>query len=95
MREGLSYNEVKGFRSAHNRLTDEEFEELASDDTDEPMTREQLQEIAQEKRALALALEPENEASRGILNSSLMRRTDWRGAARGWARTWLRKSSPG
>ena len=59
VREGLIYNELKGFRSAHNSLTDEEFEELAGDDTDEPMTRRQLQEIAQEKRALAL--EPENE----------------------------------
>ena len=39
VREGLSYNELKGFRSAHNSLTDEEFEELAGDDTDEPMTR--------------------------------------------------------
>ena len=36
MREGLSYNELKGFRSAHNSLTDEEFEELAGDDTGEP-----------------------------------------------------------
>ena len=61
MREGLSYNELKGFRSAHNSLTDEEFEELADDDTGEPMTRRQLQEIAQEKRVLAL--EGENEAS--------------------------------
>ena len=61
MREGLSYNELRGFRSAHNSLTDEEFEELAGDDTGEPMTRRQLREIAQEKRALAM--EPENEAS--------------------------------
>ena len=61
MREGLSYNELRGFRSTHNRLTDEEFEELAGDDTGDPMTRRQLQEIAQENRALAM--EPENEAS--------------------------------
>ena len=61
VREGLSYNELRGFRSAHNILTDEEFEELAGDDTGEPMTRRQLQEIAQGKRALAM--EPENEAS--------------------------------
>ena len=54
MREGLSYNEFRGFRSAHNSLTDEEFEELANDDTGEPMTRRQLQEIAQVKRTLAL-----------------------------------------
>ena len=62
VREGLSYNELRGFRSAHNSLTDEEFEEFANDDTDGPMTRSQLREIAQEKRALAL--EPENEASK-------------------------------
>ena len=59
VREGLSYNELKGFRSAHNSLTDEEFEELVGVIAGEPMTRRQLQEIAQEKRALAL--EPENE----------------------------------
>ena len=59
MREGLSYNEFRGFRSAHNSLTDEEFEELANDDTGEPMPRRQLQEIAQVKRTLAL--EPEDE----------------------------------
>ncbi len=58
VREGLSYNEFRGFRSAHNSLTDEEFEVLANDDTGEPMTRRQLQEIAQEKRTLAL--EPED-----------------------------------
>ena len=62
VREGLSYNELRGFRSVHNSLTDEEFEELAGNDTDGPMTRSQLQEISQEKRALAL--EPENEASK-------------------------------
>ena len=61
MREGLSYNELRGFRSTHNSLTGEEFEELAGDDTGEPMTRRQLREIAQEKRALAM--EPGNEAS--------------------------------
>ena len=37
--EGLSYNEPKGFRSVHNSLTDEEFEQLANYDTDEPMNR--------------------------------------------------------
>ena len=63
MREGLSYNELRGFRSAHNSLTDEEFEELAGDDTGGSMTRKQLQEIAQERRTLAL--EPENGASEG------------------------------
>ena len=61
MREGGSYNELKGFRSAHNSLTDEEFEELAGDDTGEPMTRRQLREIAREKRARAR--DSENEAS--------------------------------
>ena len=61
MREGLSYNELRGFRSTHNSLTDEEFEELGGDDTGEPMTRRQLREIAREKRALAM--EPENESS--------------------------------
>ena len=61
MRGGRSYNELKGFRSAHNSLTDEEFEELAGDDTGEPMTRRQLREIAREERARAR--EPENEAS--------------------------------
>ena len=61
MREGLSYNELKGFRSTHNSLSGEEFEELAGDDTGEPMTRRQLREIAQEKQGLAM--EPGNEAS--------------------------------
>ena len=70
MREGLSYNDLRGFRSTHNSLTDEEFEELTNDDTGEPMTRRQLREIAREKRALAM--EPENEVSErnpGVLSA--------------------------
>ncbi len=39
------------FRAAHSHLSDEEFEELASEDTDDPMTRKQLIDIGREKRS--------------------------------------------
>ena len=40
-------------------------------------------------------LEMRKVQQRGILKSSLLRRTAWREAGRGWARTRLRKSSRG
>ena len=46
----LTQKELQSFRAAHSRLSDDEFEEMANEDTDEPMTRTQLIELAKEKR---------------------------------------------
>ena len=47
---GLTSKTLENMRDAHSRLTDEEFEVLAGADTDEPMTRQQLRDLAREKR---------------------------------------------
>ena len=46
----LTPTEIKEFRAAHNRLSDEEFEALANEDTDDPLTRARLKEIDKEKK---------------------------------------------
>lgn len=47
---GLTDRDLSNYRYAHSHLSDEEFETLASEDTDDPMTRRQLIEIGRERR---------------------------------------------
>lgn len=48
--DGLKRSDLNNYRAAHNSLSDEEFEELVAEDTDDPMTRKQLKDLAREKR---------------------------------------------
>ena len=48
--DSITQNELQNFRNAHSRISDEEFEALANEETEEPITRRQLIDLGREKR---------------------------------------------